>query len=92
MVNVQPIVSALDPEGAAAAAGVEIDDMVLSINGQTGLTNTQAASQLRELTGTVVLVLRRASWQGLNHGPNATGGGGGGMPLQTPRSAMRKLV
>ena len=86
MVNVQPIVSALDPEGAAAAAGVEIDDMVLSINGQTGLTNTQAASQLRELTGTVVLVLRRASWQGLNHGPNATGGGGGGA---SPNAALR---
>ena len=34
--NVTPIVAALDPKGEAARAGMEIDDMVLSINGQTG--------------------------------------------------------
>merc|ERR1711934_298906 len=33
---VTPIVAALDPKGEAARAGLEIDDMVLSINGQTG--------------------------------------------------------
>ena len=43
---VQPIVAALDPNGAAAAAGLEVDDMVLSINGHTGLSNTQAAAEM----------------------------------------------
>ena len=41
---VLPIVAALDPNGDAARAGIEIDDMVLSINGKTGLSNTQAAT------------------------------------------------
>ena len=42
----------------------QVDDMVLAINGQTGLSNTQAAAQLRELMGTVALVVRRTSWLG----------------------------
>ena len=45
---VTPIVAALDPKGEAARAGMEIDDMVLSINGQTGAhtarTNTHTST------------------------------------------------
>ena len=62
---VQPIVAALDPQGEAAASGLEVDDMVLSINGQTGLSNTQAAALLRDLTGVISLVVRKAAWVGL---------------------------
>ena len=93
---VQPIVAALDPQGEAAASGLEVDDMVLSINGQTGLSNTQAAALLRDLTGIISLVVRKAVWVGLPaEDSGADGGGGGGetprMP-ETPRSAMRRLV
>jgi len=86
---VQPIVAALDPAGAAAAAGVEVDDMVLSINGQTGLTNTQAAGQLRDLTGAITLVLRKAGWTAAP--PASPETPRTSMP-ETPRSAMRRLV
>ena len=88
---VQPIVAALDPAGEAAAAGVQVDDMVLSINGQTGLSNTQAAGMLRDLEGEISLVVRRATWMGGETSSGGAGGGGGGMP-ETPRSAMRRLV
>ena len=86
---VQPIVAALDPNGAAAAAGLEVDDMVLSINGHTGLSNTQAAAQLRELTGAISIVVRKSAWVG-----GAPAGPGGETPRapETPRSAMRRLV
>lgn len=86
---VLPIVAALDPNGDAARAGIEIDDMVLSINGQAGLSNTQAAAQLRELTGTLKIVVRKAVWIGdsqrentprINDSP------------ETPRSTTRRLV
>mmetsp|Transcript_1875 Transcript_1875/g.4959 ORF Transcript_1875/g.4959 Transcript_1875/m.4959 type:complete len:103 (+) Transcript_1875:4313-4621(+) len=43
--------------------GIEVDDLVLSVNGQTGLSNTQAAALLRDLTGPIALVVRRASWE-----------------------------
>ena len=82
--TVQPIVAALDPSGEAAAAGLEVDDMVLSINGQTGLSNTQAAAQLRELVGEICLVVRRAAW--------VAGEDGGVAAPETPRSALRRLV
>ena len=93
---VTPIVAALDPKGEAARAGIEIDDMVLSINGQTGLSNTEAAAQLRDLSGTIVLVVRRTAWLGQMNG----GGGMGGSAQEevstptpeTPRSAMRRLI
>ena len=69
--------------------------MVLSINGQTGLSNTMAAAQLRELSGTIKLVVRRATWLG----DNAPSGGAKQPPEsprvqapETPRSAMRRLV
>merc|ERR1719326_2053108 len=61
---VTPIVAALDPKGEAARAGMEIDDMVLSINGQTGLSNTEAAAMLRDLSGTIVIVVRKTIWLG----------------------------
>ena len=92
---VTPIVAALDPKGEAARAGMEIDDMVLSINGQTGLSNTEAAAMLRELSGQIVVVVRKCNWLG-----GGSGGGGGqtqekeeSMPTPlTPRSAMRRLI
>jgi hypothetical protein len=59
---VQPIVAALDPLGVAAAMGIEVDDLVLSVNGQTGLSNTQAAAVLRDSVGPIALVLRRATY------------------------------
>ena len=70
--------------------------MVLSINGQTGLSNTEAAAQLRDLSGTIVLVVRRTAWLGQMNG----GGGMGGSAQEevstptpeTPRSAMRRLI
>ena len=90
---VTPIVAALDPKGEAAKGGIEIDDMVLSINGQTGLSNTEAAAMLRELSGTIVIVLRKCTYYG------SDGGGYRGQDAQastptpeTPRSAMRRLV
>ena len=86
---VQPIVAALDPQGEAAAAGLEVDDMVLSINGQTGLSNTQAAALLRDLTGTVSIVARKASWMGV---PEHEAEGGAAQMPETPRAAMRRLV
>jgi hypothetical protein len=86
---VQPIVAALDPQGEAAAAGLEVDDMVLSINGQTGLSNTQAAALLRDLTGTVSMVVRKASWMGV---PEQEAEGGATQMPETPRAAMRRLV
>ena len=86
---VQPIVAALDPQGEAAAAGLEVDDMVLSINGQTGLSNTQAAALLRDLTGTVSIVVRKASWMGV---PEQEAEGGAAQMPETPRAAMRRLV
>ena len=83
-----PIVAALDPKGEAARSGMEIDDMVLSIKGQTGLSNTQAAGMLRDLEGEISLVVRRATWVGEASG---AGAGAGGVP-ETPRSALRRLV
>lgn len=91
---VTPIVAALDPKGEAARAGIEIDDMVLSINGQTGLSNTEAAAMLRDLSGTIVLVMRRTAWMGQmseNVGSRAQEPESEPTPL-TPRSAMRRLV
>ncbi|KAL1527781.1 hypothetical protein AB1Y20_009166 [Prymnesium parvum] len=88
---VLPIVAALDPNGDAARAGIETDDMVLSINGQTGLSNTQAAAQLRELTGTLKIVVRRATWRGTNASQRGNEREASPMP-ETPRSAMRRLV
>mmetsp|Transcript_22451 Transcript_22451/g.57721 ORF Transcript_22451/g.57721 Transcript_22451/m.57721 type:complete len:130 (+) Transcript_22451:1-390(+) len=59
--RVQPIVCALHENGAARVAGLELDDMVLSINGQSGLCNTEVAAMLRELTGDISLVVRKAT-------------------------------
>ena len=89
-----PIVAALDPVGEAARSGIEVDDMVLSINGQTGLSNTQAAAQLRELSGTISIVVRKAVWVG-GQTPRAETPRAAETPGQvpdTPRSAMRRLV
>lgn len=58
---VQPIVAALDPLGMASVRGIQVNDLVLSINGQTGLSNTQVAAVLRDSVGPIVLVLRRAT-------------------------------
>ena len=91
---VTPIVAALDPKGEAARAGIEIDDMVLSINGQTGLSNTEAAAMLRDLSGNIVIVLRKTIWLG----QQAHMGGGAAQEdvstptPETPRSAMRRLI
>ena len=63
--------------------------MVLSINGQTGLSNTQAAALLRDLTGTVSIVVRKASWMGV---PEQEAEGGTPQMPETPRAAMRRLV
>jgi hypothetical protein len=89
---VTPIVAALDPKGEAARSGIEIDDMVLSINGQTGLSNTEAAAMLRELAGEIVLVLRKCEWVGqMGVSGSAQEEESTPTPL-TPRSAMRRLV
>ena len=55
----------------------------------TGLSNTQAAAQLRELTGAISIVVRKSAWVG-----GAPAGPGGETPRapETPRSAMRRLV
>ena len=87
---VTPIVAALDPKGEAARAGMEIDDMVLSINGQTGLSNTEAAAMLRDLSGTIVLVVRKCTWLGIGVGEEEQEVSSP-TPM-TPRSAARKLV
>ena len=91
---VTPIVAALDPKGEAANAGIEIDDMVLSINGQTGLSNTEAAAMLRECTGEIVVVLRKCTYFGLDAGGDYRGQEPqASTPTpETPRSAMRRLV
>ena len=60
---VTPIVAALDPKGEAARAGMEIDDMVLSINGQTGAhttrSHTRAHTHARLLSNRLPCVVRR---------------------------------
>ena len=89
---VTPIVAALDPKGEAARAGMEIDDMVLSINGQTGLSNTEAAAMLRDLAGTVVVVVRKTTWLGTMAPTSGTQAAEDDMAPQTPRSATRRLV
>ena len=63
---------------------------MLSVNGQTGLSNTQAAALLRDLTGTVSLVVRKSTWVGMP----AEEPEGAETPRgpETPRSAMRRLV
>ena len=61
---VQPIVSAVDPEGAGSKAGVGLDDMVLLVDGQAGLRNTQVAALLRDLVGDIVVVVRKARLAG----------------------------
>ena len=92
---VTPIVAALDPNGEAARAGMEIDDMVLSINGQTGLSNTEAAAMLRDLSGTIVVVVRKCVYIGSSSSTAATQAQDAEesqpTPL-TPRSAMRRLI
>ena len=91
---VTPIVAALDPKGEAARAGIEIDDMVLSINGQTGLSNTEAAAMLRDLMGNIVIVLRKTIWLGQQaHMGGAAAQEDVSTPTpETPRSAMRRLI
>ena len=90
----QPIVAALDPKGEAARSGIEIDDMVLSINGQTGLSNTEAAAMLRDLSGTIVLVCRRTAWLGqMAEARTSSAQEEESQPTpMTPRSAMRRLI
>ena len=66
---------------------------VLSINGQTGLSNTEAAAMLREETGTIVVVLRKCIY--LGQPEPGYGYTGGQEPVstptpETPRSAMRR--
>ena len=73
--------AALDPKGEAARGGIEIDDMVLSINGQTGLSNTEAAAMLRECMGTIVIVVRKCAWLGHS---------GGGLSVPTPSASHAK--
>ena len=86
-----PIVAALDPKGGAARSGIEIDDMVLSINGQTGLSNTEAASILRDLSGSIIVVLRKCEWLGVKEGETEEEAASYPTPM-TPRSAKRELV
>ena len=85
-----PIVAALDPKGEAARSGIEIDDMVLSINGQTGLSNTEAAAMLRDLAGTITIIVRKCEWLGVGAG-QAEEEISTPEPA-TPRTAMRRLV
>ena len=69
-----PVIAAIDPNGAAAEAGLEVDDIVLSINGRPVVgpdgksTKKELEAQwaeltklLAELTGTIVFVVRK--WQ-----------------------------
>ena len=85
-----PIVAALDPKGEAARSGIEIDDMVLSINGQTGLSNTEAAAMLRDLSGQIVVVVRKCEWLGVS--ASAVEEEVSTPTPETPRTAMRRLV
>lgn len=87
-----PIVAALDPKGEAARAGIEIDDMVLSINGQTGLSNTEAAAMLRDLQGTIVVVVRKCVWLGVSSSVQIEQQQPSTPTPETPRTAMRRLV
>ena len=63
-----PVIAAIDPNGAAAEAGLEVDDIVLSINGRPVLDVVGVVRDVAELkkliadlTGTIVFVVRK--WQ-----------------------------
>ena len=62
-----------------------------------GLSNTEAAAMLRDLSGTIVIVARKTTWVGsLAMGMNQSRDpfnedNADGMPM-TPRSASRSLV
>ena len=65
-------------------------NQVLSINGQTGLSNTEAAAMLRDLQGSITLVVRKCTWLGIGVGEEEQEVSSP-TPM-TPRSATRKLV
>jgi membrane-associated protease RseP (regulator of RpoE activity) len=46
-----PVVRAVHPSGLAAAAGLSVGDMVVSINGVETISNLNAASMLRKAVG-----------------------------------------
>ena len=64
-----------------------------------GLSNTEAAAMLRDLSGTIVIVARKTTWvgslaMGMNQSRdpfNEDNAYADGMPM-TPRSASRSLV
>ena len=65
-------------------------NQVLSINGQTGLSNTEAAAMLRDLQGSITLVVRKCTGLGIGVGEEEQEVSSP-TPM-TPRSATRKLV
>lgn len=53
-----PVIRAVNPAGLAAAAGLHVGDMVLTINGKEVISNLNAAAMLREAQGDIKIVVR----------------------------------
>ena len=57
--SVVPVVKSVEPGSEAERAGITEGDEIVSINGETRLTNVQAAAQLREAVGVLTLAVAR---------------------------------
>ena len=55
--SVQPIVKEVDPGSIAEAAGLVPGDVILSVNGISGLSNFQVVEMLRKGQGVFTLVV-----------------------------------
>uniref|UniRef100_A0A7S4M9X4 PDZ domain-containing protein n=1 Tax=Prymnesium polylepis TaxID=72548 RepID=A0A7S4M9X4_9EUKA len=66
-----PTVTALHPNGQAAAAGLRLGDRVISINGRPLTSALQAAEALRESVGTLHLGVERSTTDRPGEGPEA---------------------
>ena len=54
------VVEAVDLDGAAARAGMEAEDIIVTLNGHAGISREQVLSLLRSFVGTLDIGVRRA--------------------------------